>query len=342
MSQLQAIRAPRARQSDAMPQSIAPMLAISSENLPVDQKHWAFEHKWDGVRALCFWDGSRLRLQSRNQLDITSNYPDLHILAESLGRERVILDGEIIAPDPVTSLPDFPRLTRRMHVAHPTEALLQRVPICYMLFDVLYRSGRSTMRLPYTHRREILEELTLRGPAWMVSPSQVGEGETLLEAARKTRMEGVVAKRLDSIYEPGHRSPAWKKIKVIFGQEFVIGGWIPEAGERQGRVGSLLLGYFDCAGPGRKAAFRYAGSVGTGYTDSTHAELAPMLRRLERPDSPFADPLPRKTGVRFVEPKLIAEAQYRRWPAGGSLQQASFKGLRTDKKPREVVKEKTW
>ena len=157
-------------------------------------------------------------------------------------------------------------------------------------------------------------------------------------------MEGIVAKRLDSIYEPGRRSPLWKKLKVIFGQEFVIGGWVPEAGERSGgnggRIGSLLVGYFDCPGKGSKPLFRYAGTVGSGYSDSTHAQLVPLLNKLARKESPFADKLPGKSAARFVEPVLVAETQYRRWPDTGTLQQASFKGLRDDKKAKDVVKEK--
>src|SRR5665213_743299 len=339
MLQSNAIPAARAPRAQPMPRTIAPMLALLASHLPDDQENWAFEHKWDGVRALCFWDGSTLSLHSRNQLDITSNYPELRELGAALGKKRVILDGEIIAPDLVTGLPDFSRLSHRMHVAAPTDRLRERVPICYMLFDVLYRNGRSTMQLPYERRRELLEELTLRGPCWSVTSSVVGEGEAMLAAARNARMEGIVAKRLDSLYEPGRRSPAWKKLKVIFGQEFVIGGWAPEAGGRDGRIGSLLVGYYDCPARGRKAAFRYAGTLGSGYSDSTHAQLVPLLEKLARADSPFADKVPSKAGMRFMKPVLVAETQYRRWPATGTLQQASFKGLRDDKKAREVVKE---
>lgn len=349
MTRLHAIPAPRAPRRAggpsspplALPRSIAPMLATLSLDLPDDAENWAFEHKWDGVRALCFWDGSQFRLHSRNQLDITPNYPELHDLADALGkRRRVVLDGEIIAPDPVTGLPDFPRLTRRMHVANPSDTLRRSVPICFMLFDVLYQRGRSVMALPFSERRAMLEELTLRGPFWAATPTVVGEGAAMLESVKRNRMEGVVAKRLDSAYLPGRRSPDWKKIKVVFGQEFVVGGWIPEAGERHGRIGSLLVGYYDCPTAGNvRPAFRYAGSIGTGYSDSTHAQLVGKLQRLTRSDSPFADPIPGKAGVQFVDPELIAEIQYRRWPVGGSLQQASFKGLRTDKRPEEVVRE---
>ena len=339
MSRTQAAPVSHGRRSDATSEKIAPMLALASAELPDDPQNWAFEPKWDGVRALVHWNGSRLRIDSRNQLDITSNYPELHDLADALGRHRLILDGEIVCPDPITGLPDFPRLTRRMHVSSPSDALVRSFPISLMLFDVLQSGRRSTLGLPFSRRREILEELTLIGPCWAVTPSRVGEGKAMLAAATQSRMEGVVAKQLNSVYQPGRRSPAWRKIKVIFGQELVIGGWIPEASGAVDRVGSLLLGYYDCPRRGAKPAFRYAGAVGTGFSDLTHARLVPQLRAVEQAICPFTDALPRKAGVRFTSPKLVAEIQYRRWPAGGSIQQASFKGLRTDKRPEEVVKE---
>jgi bifunctional non-homologous end joining protein LigD len=320
-----------------MPQSIAPMLATLAADLPSDPARYSFEYKWDGVRGLCFWDGTRLRLRSRNLLDITPNYPELHALGPALGKHRqAILDGEIVALN-ASGLPSFQRLQHRMHVAHPSQTLVKEYPVVYMLFDVLYAGGRSVVDAPLERRRELLESMTLKGPSWQVSPAYVGEGRTMLESARRIGMEGVVAKLLGSCYEPGRRSAAWQKIKVIFGQEFVIGGWVPQAGNLPPRVGSLLVGYYQ--GQGRDRALRYAGAVGSGFSEVEHALLLGELSRLTRATSPFADRVPKRDAI-FVAPQLVAEVEYRRWPADGMVQQAAYKGLRWDKPATSIVKER--
>ena len=321
-----------------MPTRIDPMLAVLSE-LPQDASAYGFEYKWDGVRALTFWDGKRLTLHSRNQLDITRRYPELMDLGAALGKRGVILDGEIVALDD-DGRPSFPRLQRRMHAegTDNVRRLSQEVPAWYVLFDVLWASGRSCMELPYSERRKILEELTVSGPSWQITPAHVGQGEAMLHAAQRNKLEGIVAKRLDSTYEPGRRSPSWLKIKVIFGQEFVIGGWVPEKGAHHDRVGALLVGYYDCPGKGSSPRLQYAGSVGTGYTASIHAMLTRQLKRHPSDHSPFAGAVPKKDAI-FVTPELVADVEFRRWPAGGLIQQASFKGLRTDKDATDVVKE---
>lgn len=323
-----------------MPQRVAPMLALLAD-MPADSANWAFEFKWDGIRALAFWDGSALRLLSRNQLDITRRYPELNALGEALGRRTAILDGEILALDD-TGRPSFARLQKRMHVNDPgaVARLTREVPIWYVLFDLLYINGRSVMHLPYTRRRRLLEGLTLEGPSWQITPSNVGAGEAMLKAVRENGMEGLVAKQLDSPYEPGRRSPAWRKIKIVHGQEFVVGGWIPEGGTRDSRVGSLLIGYYDCPRAGEKPVLHFAGGVGSGFTEATHARLFRLLEERAVPTSPFAERLP-KRGVRFVRPELVIEVEFRRWPEGSHVQQAAFKGIRTDKAPQQVVKEFT-
>jgi bifunctional non-homologous end joining protein LigD len=206
-------------------------------------------------------------------------------------------------------------------------------PVWLMLFDVLWHDGHSVMRLPLAQRRTLLEELTLEGPNWQVSPLHRGNGPELLEAARSNELEGIVAKRLDSVYEPGVRSPNWRKVKIVLRQEFVIGGWTLERGRAGTGVGALQVGYYDCDGK-----LRFAGAVGSGFTHATLADLARRLARVKSDASPFAERIP-KRDVRWVKPELIAEVEFRRWPTEGQLQQAAFKGLRFDKDPKDVVRE---
>jgi bifunctional non-homologous end joining protein LigD len=316
-----------------MPTGIAPMLAVLSE-LPSDPANWSFEYKWDGVRALSFWNGRQLTLHSRNQLDITRRYPDLQDLGAALPKSGAILDGEILALD-ADGKPSFALLQRRMHAEGTANIarLVKQVPVWYVLFDVLWLRGRWLLDEPFTRRREMLEDLTIAGPAWQISPAHSGQGKEMLAAARQNALEGLVAKRIDSPYEPGRRSPNWRKIKVIFGQEFVIGGWVPEKGINQQRVGTLLVGYYDCDGK-----LHFAGGVGTGFNAALHASLTSQLLPLRIPSSPFVERVVKKD-VMFVKPQLVAEVEFRRWPEGGQVQQASFKGIRTDKTAREVVKE---
>jgi bifunctional non-homologous end joining protein LigD len=319
-----------------MPVSIEPMLAVLAE-MPCDEREYAFEYKWDGIRALTYWDGKNLKIESRNLFDITRRYPELNDLGKALGKHEAVLDGEIIAVDEF-GLPSFPQLQRRMHIEGEAliERLSEQVPITYMIFDVLYADGRSTMNVPYIRRQEILQELTLQGSSWRVSPSVAGEGQGLLDAARRHVLEGIVAKRLDSIYEPGRRSPSWLKIKLVQRQEFVVGGWNLGKGENSNRVGSLLVGYYEPRDG--KQVLRYAGSVGTGFNAAWHDKLIPLLHKHARATSAFVDAVD-KPKPAFVDPVLVAEIEYRRWPAGALMHQASFKGLRTDKKASQVVKE---
>ena len=345
-------RAARARRSTPAPlESLEPMLATLSAALPPDLEIYGFEYKWDGVRALCYWDGRNLRFESRNRLDITHRYPELHVLAEALGSRPAVLDGELVALDD-SGKPSFPLLQNRMHVnsRRDIERLVDEIPVRYLVFDLLHLDGRSVMNRSYVQRRDMLEQLTLIGPSWQVPPSHIGEGEAMLAAAREQGLEGIMAKRLDSLYYPGRRSPEWLKIKVVGRQELVIGGWVPgDQGTNLSRVGSLLVGYYEpaCAsaglstgnaGPRTGNVLRFAGGVGTGYDQQWHRTLTARLKPLTRATSPFVDPVPKRDAI-YVEPLLVAEVEYRRWPAGGVLHQAAFKGLRADKPPRKVVRE---
>jgi bifunctional non-homologous end joining protein LigD len=315
-----------------MPERIDPMLAISG-GLPAEQAKYTFEYKWDGVRALGFFQPHVYRLRARSGADITARYPELAALSEALGHRRAILDGEIVSLDD-TGRPDFGRLQHRMHL-HDAK-LVARVsksePVFYVLFDLLYLDGRSLMDEPYTNRRAVLEDLTLMGANWQITPAHVGEGTTMLASARQNQLEGLVAKRLDSPYRPGQRARDWIKIKIIQRQEFVIAGWVPERTGTSGRIGALLVGYFD-----QDHKLRYAGKVGTGLSAADHEPLVKKLMVGQSTMSPFLDAVP--SGARFTAKPLVAEIEYRRWPAAGLLQQAAYKGLRTDKPAKSVVRE---
>src|SRR5688572_781270 len=270
----------------AMPREVAPMLATSSD-LPCDGGDYSFEYKWDGVRAICFWGGRRLRLSSRNRLDMTVQYPELQALGPALGSRTAVLDGEVVALDDLDR-PSFPLLQKRMKVTEPATAqrLSRQVPVTLFIFDVLYLDGRSTTDLPLERRRDLLEDLTYRGPSWQVSPAHVNRGVQMLEAARANQLEGIVAKRLGSVYQPGRRSTDWLKVKTVLGQEFVIGGWLPEKESGEG-LGSLQIGYYDALGE-----LRFAGGVGSGFSNDTVRTLLPLLEKHRTDRSPFADPVP--------------------------------------------------
>jgi bifunctional non-homologous end joining protein LigD len=312
---------------------IAPMLATTALELPRDDAAWAHEFKWDGVRALVFVDGDDVCIQGRRTDDITLRYPELAGLGRALGGRSAILDGEVVALDD-QGRPSFQLLQHRMHVSSDLEARrrMAEIPAVYMAFDLLLLDGRELIPEPYTERRRALDGLGLAGGYWQAPPSYVGEGPALLAASRSAGLEGIVAKKLDSAYEPGRRSRCWLKLKNLYRQEFVIGGWSEGEGIRSSHFGSLLVGYYDEGG------LHYAGNVGTGFTDKALADLMARLKPLRRDTSPFVD-LRWAPHVVFVEPRLVAEVEFRQWTDDGRLRAPSFKGLRDDKDPSDVVRE---
>lgn len=313
---------------------LKPMLAQLGSVAPAGD-NWAYEYKWDGVRALCYWTGKVMRLESRNLNVITRRYPELTAEAERLGRGKLILDGEIVALDRM-GRPSFHLLQQRMHLAAEKAVARQgSVPVFYYVFDVLWRDGAPLLGEPYRRRREVLESLKLSHPHWRVPPSHVGASDGMLAVAREWGLEGLMAKKVDSLYYPGERTGEWLKIKIVQREELVIGGWEPRERNEE-EIGSLLVGYYDPS----HVSLHFAGRVGTGFSDRTHRQLLDLLRPRVRPESPF-EGRSGSAAALYVAPDLVAEVEYRRWPEGGSIQQAAFRGLRDDKAPRDVVLERS-
>ena len=322
---------------EAFPASMVPMLASPSPSgLPggEDDADWAHELKWDGVRALAYLQDGGLRLESRNLNDITPRYPELHDLASALPGHDLVLDGEVVAFDP-EGRPSFSLLQTRMHVVgeRRVAALVGAAPLAYLIFDVLHLDGVSTRDLPWSERRRVLEDLELQGSGWQTPKAHVGNGPAVLAASQAGGLEGVVAKRTSSTYTPGKRSKDWLKIKNTCRQEVVVGGWLPGAGNRTGRIGALLAGYHDDDG-----SLRFAGKVGTGFSDAELSRLGGLFAGLARDDSPFADKVPYRE-ARFLEPSLVAEIEFTEWTHNGTLRHPSYKGLRDDKPAGAVVRE---
>ena len=328
---------------EPMPEHVEPMLARLGE-LPADDAAYGYEIKWDGVRALLHAQAGHLRLESRRGGDVTARYPELRPLGRELGAREAILDGEVVAFDE-EGRPSFQRLQGRMHLASDgaVRRRMAECPVAYMIFDLLYLDGHPTLALGYRERRELLEQLALSGPHWQTPAYHRGEGAALLAASWERGLEGIIAKRLDSPYEPGRRSSAWIKVKNRRVQDVVVGGWIEGEGARRGRVGALLAGVYDvCAAEaearGTPRHLTYVGRVGSGYTEADLDRLAALLEPLAREESPFEGRRPPR-GANFVEPRLVAEVEFAEWTQAGTLRAPTFKGLRDDKDPRDVVAE---
>lgn len=300
---------------------LAPMLSTEGSVARLKASQWAFEGKWDGYRVIVDADRGRLTVRSRRGRDVTGEFPQFEAVAADLADHHVILDGEAVALDE-SGVPSFSEMQNR--------ARSTRVE--FWAFDILHLDGRSLLRAKYSDRRRILEALAEGGG--LIVPDQLpGDGPEAMEYARKMRWEGVVAKKRDSTYQPGRRSKAWIKDKVWNTQEVVIAGWRQGEGGRSSGIGSLMLGIPADGG------LQFVGRVGTGFTDKALAELKKTLKPLETKESPFNERLPRQDakGVTFVRPELVGEVRYSERTSDNRLRQASWRGLRPDKEPGEVV-----
>jgi bifunctional non-homologous end joining protein LigD len=321
--------------------TLAPMLAVPGAPPRDRLAEWAVEMKWDGVRALAVISGDELRLVSRTGKDITATYPDVAGLAAAVAGRSAVLDGEMVAF--ADGRPDFEALQPRMHVASAAAALrlAELIPVTYLAFDVLYLDDVPLTGRPYAERRKVLESIVQAGPRWTCPPGFPGTDLDAVRAASVANgLEGVVAKRLDSVYEPGVRSASWLKLKNLLRQEVVVAGWKPGQGNRAGLIGSLLVGLYGDGSRGQRGLL-YCGHVGTGFSDETLRMLTDRLSALRRPDSPFDEPVPpeyAKPAV-WVEPRLVVEVTFDRWTRAGRMRAPAYQGLRDDKDPADVVRE---
>jgi len=304
------------------------MLATLTEER-FSRQGWVFEPKLDGERCLAFRSGGEVRLLSRNRKLLNEKYPELSGPLNAQQQASFIVDGEIVSLEHGVS--SFAKLQERMQMRHPSAELRRRIPVSFYLFDLMYVDGHDTLQVPLRYRRELLRRaIEFQDPLHLIEQRET-EGEAYYREACRRGWEGIIAKDAEGVYVPG-RSREWLKFKCVKEQEFVIGGYTDPQGSRIG-FGALLVGYYEAG------KLIYAGKVGTGYDDATLQRLSATLASLETGVSPFTgDGLPRH-GVHWVTPKLVAQVGFTEWTGDGKLRHPRFLGLRTDKDPKEVVRE---
>ena len=307
---------------------IAPMLATLTQDRFTDPG-WIFERKLDGVRAIAVHDRRGAALWSRNEKRMDATYPEIVDAVVARTPSDTVLDGEIVAFDgPQTS---FARLQGRIGLHDPDAARATGIPVFLYLFDVLVLEGRDVTALPLRERKRLLRDAVDFGDALRMSTHRNTEGEAYLREACARGWEGLVAKRADAPYRPGHRSPDWLKLKCVHEQELVVGGWTDPQRSRTG-FGALLVGYYADGG------LRYAGKVGTGFDHRMLADLSARFRDLAAEGSPFADPV-REKGAHWLRPELVAQIGFSEWTRDGKLRHPRYLGLREDKAAHDVVRE---
>lgn len=289
---------------------------------PFDNSAWLFEIKWDGYRAICTVDEKgTLTLVSRNGIDLLERFPDMAGLASAFESAPIIVDGEIVSLDE-KGRSDFQRLQ---------EYGKRGGDLTFVAFDLLYADGRDLRKTPLEERKALLERLIADHDLVMYSKHIVGKGEAFYAQAKKQQLEGIIAKKRDSLYVE-RRTREWLKIKAQHEQEFVIGGWTEPRGSRKG-FGSLLLGAYD------DGKLRYVGHVGTGFSAKRIAEIAAQLERLEQKSSPFTNDVQANTPAHWVNPELVAEVRFTEWTRDRYLRHPAFLGMRDDKEANDVVLE---
>ncbi len=324
--------------SGGTPQPVKPMLAVQGTEASIDEDDgWAYEMKWDGIRAVAVVAQGEVRLISRNGQDMTKTYPELSDLPDHVLARTAVLDGEIVALD-AKGRPDFGRLQNRMNLVKTAdiERAAKKYPVEYFLFDLLELDGTATLGLEYSQRREILKEAVdaPRDGHIQVPPELDAAVAEAVEASREVGLEGIIAKRTDSNYAPGLRTRSWIKIKNQLTQEVVIVGWRPGKGSRARKVGSLLVAVPD------GVELSYLGRVGSGLTERELAEIGSRLKKMSRKTPPLEGvPAADASDAHWVRPALVGEVQFSERTEAGKLRHPVWRGFRPDKKPSDVVVE---
>jgi DNA ligase D-like protein (predicted ligase) len=315
------------RDDAGMPVSL--MLATLTDRRDFGED-WLLERKLDGERCVARKDGGEVRLESRTGKDLTGTYPEVRAAVSAQPPRQMLLDGEVVAYDGEQT--SFSRLQQRLGVTKPSPGQVAAYPVVYCVFDLIELEGADLTDRTLLERRSRLAGTIRAHAALQLTEAWRGDSERRFAEACRSGWEGLMAKRADASYARG-RSKDWLKLKCAWGQEFVIGGFTDPAGSRTD-FGALLVGYHE---DGR---LLYAGKVGTGYTAATLRELGARLRELEAPESPFVDARPIPRGTHWTRPRLVAEIGFAEWTTDGRLRQPRFLGLRDDKPPAEVVRER--
>ncbi len=319
-----------------MPTAIHPMLATTVEE-PFDSPDWLFEIKWDGYRAVAFIENGKARLVSRNQNELTSRYPELKDLAKSVKAKTAILDGEVVALDE-QGRASFSLMQQRtgFRPGGRRAATNAGVPVHYYAFDLLYLDGYDWRKLPLEERKKKLSSILITGDALRYSDHYERQGKALFEMASQKGLEGILAKKRDSIYQE-RRSSEWLKIKIRHRLEAVIGGYTEPEGSRM-NFGSVVLGLYD-----KQGRLIHVGQAGSGFNQKSLAEIWKMLKKRETKQNPFYGEVEALRKVFWVKPELVAEIEYAEWTEGAShgsgpkLRAPVFLGLRDDEDPKECV-----
>jgi bifunctional non-homologous end joining protein LigD len=291
---------------------------------------WLLERKLDGERCVTHKDGADVRLESRTGKGLTGTYPEVGAAVAAQSARNLLLDGEVVAFDGEQT--SFSRLQQRLGITKPSPEQLDAYPVVYCVFDLLEVDGEGLTTRPLLERRSRLARAIQPRAALQLTEAWHDNSQRRFADACRSGWEGLIAKRADAPYVPG-RSKDWLKLKCAWEQEFVIGGYTDPAGSRTD-FGALLVGYYE---DGRLS---YAGKVGTGYTAATLRDLGARLRQLETPESPFVDARPIPRGTHWTRPDLVAQVAFAEWTGDGRLRQPRFLGLRDDKRPAEVVRER--
>jgi bifunctional non-homologous end joining protein LigD len=321
------------RQPGEDPPPADPMLATLTADA-FDDPEWVFEPKWDGIRAIAVCT-DETRLISRNDRDITVAYPELRRLDNHVVALDATLDGEIVALD--QGIPSFQKLQQRMHLRDERriEQMASKVPVAYIVFDLLYIDGKDLTHQPWEARRKVLEEVLVQSERIQLSPVTEGEGVALFQAAGEQGLEGIMAKRRTSPYKPGARSRDWLKVKIVFDADVVVVGWTEGEGQRAGTLGSLVMAVYD------GDDLRYVGNVGTGFNRDTLADAFERLDALDETKPPFSTQVLRSRAelrrAHWVTPSLVIRVEHRQLTSAGRLRAPSFQGFRDDKTPSECT-----